>query len=162
MTKISENRTILKKNVKGIAFAIIAILILWQIVFHFGYWFYVGKGVFRSKVSGMVVHSLSCQNFVDDNPEANQKFSENWREQSKIYDFDYNDVKFTIEDECPVEDVEVDTPSESYQRHVEWMQTLDKNSYDKEKREWEKRIELEKKKRTYKIKFLNTEFSVFQ
>ncbi len=161
MTKISKRVGGIEK-IKQIIFLIIGFFAVWQIIFHNDYWMYVGKDIFRDKVSSMVVHNLACGSDFDYGSESDKRFSENWREQSKIYGFDYNDVKFTIEDVCPIEDVEVDAPSESYQRHVEWMRTLDKNSYDKEKREWEKRIEVEKKIRAYKIKFLNRDFSVFQ
>lgn len=161
MVKISKRVGGIEK-IKRTLFLVIGFFAVWQIIFHNDYWIYVGKDIFRDKVSSMVVHNLACGSDFDYGSESDKHFSENWREQSRIYGFDYNDVKFTIEDVCPIEDVEVDAPSESYRRHVEWMQTLDKTSYDKEKREWEKRIEIGEKIRAYKIKFLNRDFSVFQ
>lgn len=105
----------------------------------------------------MVVRGIACRNFVDNNPEANQKFSEYFRDQMEVYDFDYYDVKFFIEETCPV-GVDPESPSESYVKHVQWMQTLDKGSREKEKMEWDKRIEIERKIRDYKIRFLNGDF----
>jgi hypothetical protein len=146
-----------KKRIKRVILSIVAIVVLWQIIFHNDYWIYVGKDIFRDKVSSMVVHNLACGSDFDYGSESDKRFSENWREQSKIYGFDYNDVKFTIEDVCPPRtDLAIETSYQYLFDGTDYYSDMD------EKREGKKRIEVEKKIRDYQIKFLKRDFSVFQ
>jgi hypothetical protein len=146
-----------KRFVRHIAASIALLFLAWQAVFHNNYWSFVARDIFRDDVEKMVIEIFACRNFINDDPEAEQRFSEVWRKETLTYGFGYDDVKFTIEDECPPRtDQEIEASYQYLFDGVDYYSDMD------EKAEGKKRIEVEKKMRDYTIKFLNRDFAVFQ
>lgn len=141
MSWIKDN---LRKNGKKIILAIIAIFVLWQVVFNGDYWKYVWRDIKRDNVADVMVEMFAGCNVRSSIEElSDEDFSNYWREKINIYGFNYYDVKFIMEHSCPIlSDAEIEAPPFVYGS--------------------KELIEKSKRVRDYQIKFINREFTALQ
>lgn len=76
---------------------------------------------------------------------SDEEFAREWLEMSRIYSFTYEDVKVMMEQKCLIDETVGDVRSESYNKHIQWMKTLDQASYEREWKKFSDRIESAKK-----------------
>ena len=93
---------------------------------------------------------------------SNEDFSKAWKKDSQTYKFTYDDVKFEMEESCPIRDDLENTQSESYKKHIQWMETLDDVSRKEEEKKSSMWIKKLKKIQIYQLRFLNKEFTALK
>lgn len=133
----------IRKHFGKILLALLVLFFLWQTLFHADYWKYVWRHLNRSDVGNIELEAYAgCNARAMMEEISDEDFSKAWKKDSQTYGFTYEDVKFEMEESCPIKSDE----------RVEFL-------YQSQGRTVIQKI---KKLQDYQRKFLNREFTALK
>ena len=137
---------------------LLCVIFLWSVIFHSDYWWYSLKSIFRGNQGIFLLEHTARRTYIPDIAQSDEEFFKTWGEES-VYGqgFTYDDIKFTIEEKCPVlTDRQIEDTWAYLLEGIDYYSDIDERS------EGLKRIEVGKKNNEFKKKFLNKEFTALK